>query len=1267
MGTVYRAVDSDQGTVVALKLLTSRDPRGEDRFAHEAQVLATLDHPGVVRYIAHGADAAGQRWLAMEWLDGEDLATRIQRAALSVDESVAIALAAAQALAAAHVRGVVHRDIKPSNIFLVGGDTHHIKLLDFGIARLSGSTRIFTQSGAVIGTPGYMAPEQARGETAEPRADVFSLGAVLFECLTGRPAFAGAHAVAVLARLLLEDAPRVSESRQGVPTALDAIIARMLAKEPAARPANATETATLLRQFSSEVTPPPGNAALAGGEQRVLSIVIAAPGEGAVSSSDDTVPASHDAESGTAIQAALHPLGARMDRLANGAVIVTLENAGSATEQAMLAARCAFLLGPLFSSDSGSARVRIAVVTGRAVLTGRLPVGELLDRAAAMLLAPPPQLGVAYVDETTQALLDTRFEMMRGVAGRELYGERELGERVRTLLGRPSPCVGRDREVRAIADLFEECFEEKLARAVLVTGPPGIGKSRLRGETVQRIRERRPDAEIWTGRGDLVGDGAPFALLGSTLRNAARIATNASLPARQASLLERLSQRLAGPEQQHVVEFLCEIAGAPFPDDHRPLLRAARQSGPLMGDQIARAFTTLLAAEAEGHPLCLVLEDLHWGDVPSVRLIHQALRQLTDAPFFVIAFARPEVHERFPRLWAEQCTQEIRLGPLPRRAAERLVRHALGATVSVTRVSEIIERAEGNAFYLEELIRAVAEDRSELLPETVLAMVQTRLTTLDPVTRQVLRAASVFGEVFWAEAVAMLLGRADDTTLTLERVRALVEQEILVPRGGSRLAEQGEYIFRHALLREAAYALLTEEDRVLGHRLAGEWLEKHGERNALVLAAHHELGGEGPRAASFYARAAEEAVWGGDVEAAISHAQRGLACAAASESRAPLLGMLCEIGALQFTPADDILPKVEEVVRLAPRGSMPWVQGMFARSTIAIQAGRIAEMSATLELLRETSPSRDAEGLLAVALGFGACQLDLLGRIREADDLTERLAAIAGSSERDPLASMFWHATAAFRSAYVKNDPWGAIAPAEALRDRALATGHRSMLGVAHMLLGMSRGLLGFSTDAEQLLSAADVPDDEMGFNSSVRPFSLAWVLADREAFDEARACATRLIRSGSERGMPLDEGRGRWVLAEICYRSGDLDSAEREIMTALERLGDCSQLDFPGALATLAEVRLAQSRPREALAAASEARAKLAAIGGCSFLRSLAVLLVYSECLDLNGEHGAAETAVAEAQRHLLGIAAKMGNPADRANFLDRVYERRGSLKIAR
>jgi len=244
MARVYMARSYANGRLVALKVLdAAMDPI---RFEREARVLASIDHPAVVRYVAHGT-TDGKSWLATEWLEGEDLAARMDRRTLDLDEILAIARAACGALAYLHAHGIVHRDVKPANIFLVGS-TPRVRLLDFGIARDRAQVAM-TGANVIMGTPQYMPPEQAiDARKADARADVFALGAVIFHCVTGRPVYVGEGVEQIFSAIVTARVPRMSSLVSFVPRELDDLVARATSRDPAARHPNAISMlASLLR------------------------------------------------------------------------------------------------------------------------------------------------------------------------------------------------------------------------------------------------------------------------------------------------------------------------------------------------------------------------------------------------------------------------------------------------------------------------------------------------------------------------------------------------------------------------------------------------------------------------------------------------------------------------------------------------------------------------------------------------------------------------------------------------------------------------------------------------------------------------------------------------------------------------------------------------------------------------------------------------------------------------------------------------------------
>ena len=757
MAVVYRAIDRVTGEPVALKVLLGDAPELAARFVREGRALAELRHPAIVRWIAHGETPEGLHYIAMEWLDGAPLSERLRAGPLGVRDALVLGVRVAEALGTAHAHGIVHRDVKPANLHLVGGDVARVKVLDFGVARL-GAALVLTRTGVNPGTPSFMAPEQARGErTIDARADVFSLGCVLFRCLTGRAPFIGDDIMAVLAKLVFEEAPRLTELVPGVPRSVEDLVARLLSKDPEGRPANGTAAAEAIRAVEeiSDATPaptPPPRPSLGSREQRLLCVVLAGrevPIDPTVSAV--TVREERPRKIEAARRVALEGFGARAEVLAVGPLVVTVTGAGAATDLASKAARCALAIRALLPGEP------MAIATGRGLLGERLPVGEAIDRASSALRAgQSASTSVAdaiRLDEVTAGLLDGRFDVRGDRAGLVLRGERPDAAGPRTVLGRATPFVGRDRERNMLVGLFDDVRNEATAGAVLVTGPAGSGKSRLLAEFLATAGP----PEVWVARADPVRAGAPFGLVDAALRDTAGLREGEDAETRSRKLRARIRRDVLDVDLDRVSEFLGELSGVRSAGEPSAALRAARADAVLMGDPMQRAFVDLVAGTTRAKALVLVLEDLQWGDGPSLRLVEAALRTLRDRPLFVLGLSREGPAVSAAPL-SGRLLAEIRLGELPRRACEGLVRTVLGADAARETVDRIVDRSEGNPFALEELLRADAVGNDA--PGTVLATVQARLESLPADDRRVLRAASIFGRVFSEAGVAALVGRA---------------------------------------------------------------------------------------------------------------------------------------------------------------------------------------------------------------------------------------------------------------------------------------------------------------------------------------------------------------------------------------------------------------------------------------------------------------------------------------------------------------------------
>jgi serine/threonine protein kinase len=263
MGVVFQARDPLIERVVAIKTvacagLSDKDAEEfEQRFFREAKSAGQLNHPNIVTI--HDVGRSDElAYIAMEYLSGESLRDILDSSApLSCTRIIEIVAAVADGLAFAHAQGIVHRDIKPANIMVQ--DSGGVKITDFGIAQLPGGS--LTMAGAVLGSPKYMSPEQVAGQKADGRADIFSLGTVLYEMLTGQPPFSGDNMHATMYQVVHKDPPAPSSCSPHLPRELDPIVARAMAKDPVERYQSAAEMAADLRRLadSTAVTLPAGN------------------------------------------------------------------------------------------------------------------------------------------------------------------------------------------------------------------------------------------------------------------------------------------------------------------------------------------------------------------------------------------------------------------------------------------------------------------------------------------------------------------------------------------------------------------------------------------------------------------------------------------------------------------------------------------------------------------------------------------------------------------------------------------------------------------------------------------------------------------------------------------------------------------------------------------------------------------------------------------------------------------------------------------------
>jgi serine/threonine protein kinase len=448
MGVVYRAKDLQTGALVAFKVLSDVTREAAGRFGREALLLAELKHPGIVRYVAHGqmdghGGEAGPRYLVMEWVEGVPLDQRLSKTGLDLRESVSVVKQVSGALAEAHRLGVVHRDLKPSNILLRDGDIGHATVIDFGIARRVQESQKLTKTGQVVGSPGYLAPEQAQGGgIIDPRADVFALGCLLYECLTGRAAFSGEHLVALFVRLMVAEPDPVVMACPEVPPELEDLLDRVLAKDPDARPRDAgalcLELETLgdlpsgprrprtFEAVNTIVTDAPPAAGLTdvhtepgGGRCMVLALGSEEWG----GNLEHTMTNEQIAEIDSALQLEVNKLGAHLDSFIDGSLLGVLEG----DQAPARAAKLALVLrdrnpdAPIVVAGGGASTLASLDNSLRAlerdVLSGLFLVGD-----GAVTAARPA--GAIRLDDLVAGALDNSFDVRRDAGGPYLIGAR---------------------------------------------------------------------------------------------------------------------------------------------------------------------------------------------------------------------------------------------------------------------------------------------------------------------------------------------------------------------------------------------------------------------------------------------------------------------------------------------------------------------------------------------------------------------------------------------------------------------------------------------------------------------------------------------------------------------------------------------------------------------------------------------------------------------------------------------------------------------------
>jgi predicted ATPase len=702
------------------------------------------------------------------------------------------------------------------------------------------------------------------------------------------------------------------------------------------------------------------------------------------------------------------------------------------------------------------------------------------------------------------------------------------------------------------------------------------------------------------------------------------------------------------------------MANLPFPDEDLLPLRAARQDPRLMADQTLLSWLEWLEAECDHHPVLLILEDLHWGDTPSVNFVDAALRVLPEKPFMVLALARPEVDRRFPGVWKERSPQRINLAPLSKNWSQRMIEHVVGK-IPEESSRWIVDRAQGNPFYLEELLRVVRDggkvgDDSNL-PDTVLGMVQARFDIFGPDAKLVLRAGSIFGQTFRPAGVKALVD--EDRRKDVDRwLEILAQREILFSRP---TADLREYAFRHALLRQAAYEMLPPSEKRLGHLLAGQYLEQAGERQGIVLADHFERAGENPRAIHWLGVAAQQALDADDLVETLARVERAVNLGAAGEE-------LCAMRVIESQArtwhgeyveaertAREALSSEVPKTRLEAMSSLFEALGPQAKyDEIAQHMQDVAHRPAEAELL---NPWLDCM-VNATTYLFAGGDNEVRGRtLALLEECRERLEPVLIGRAETMTAHMAGN----------KGKTAEAVAGFRRAVDYYESIGHRRAACEALGNLGAYLLELGQLEEAEAAMRKILATAQRLGLRFILGGglVCLTNLLAYQGSLDEARATGERAVAVTSAQNDRRFQGYAEAYLSVTEYLAGDFLRAEQYARAAVTTWEIVLSLR-PFAIALLARALLAQGRPVEALLSARDAYAQLESLGVVDDGEPT-IRLALAECLVATGDRLAAREILDKAASRILASAEAIEDPAIRESFLTRIPEHRRILELAR
>ena len=888
-GTVFKALQRSTGQLVTIKFQRLGDFDDDERaavrtarFERETKLGAALSHPHIVRMLDKGR-AGPYLFMVLEFVAGETLARMLaRRRVLPVPEAVALMSQVLDALDAAHSQGVIHRDLKPDNIMVLKDTTApHVKVLDFGAGAFVSSAPhelpSLTRSQELVGTPSYCAPEQLRGEPASAKSDIYAWGLVLLESITGRRVMNGATLAEVFHKQLSRQEVQLPAAIAAHP--LGDLLRRAVAKSPRERAGSAGQLWTELRRIpsisllgflshaaSASADSAAFEPAVLRREMRQVTLccvsLSAAIARGADGSDIEIVDTIEHDQLSTCGDIVTRYGGTVLGNLANR-LIAAFGLPHATDSDARRAARAALEISSKIESRRELLRARrgidlelrialhtdVVIVNEDSTLSG--PALNLASRLEGMT-----RVGATWVTKATRDLLYKHFHLRAVDAtdhdqqeplfelSSEAAGEAAARDPV---FGGASRLVGRNAELMALTQRWSAALERR-GSVVLLRGEPGIGKSRLVRELHQRVLASGGDVFDC----GCLPENAQTALqpLAEPFRQYFELGEGVQALALRASLDE-----WGLPSAELIPIFKAWLAIEEGGDGVLAHVSRDRQRE-LLIDALAKV---LCGASREAGAL-IIFEDVHWADPTTRNLIARIGERAATLPVLCVLTARPE-------LPAPPFAELIELSSLPEAAIEELIDCTSGTRpFSSAALKSLVARSQGIPLFAEELARHFAGGGRvasspvgapyDPLPRSLRDVLGSRLDRLGP-AKETAQLAAAIGREF---DLCLLVEASSRSAESVQAdVQALVEADLIVQQ---LRATGAHYLFRHALIAEAAWESMLPSQRRSAHRALAEALGEpaaHGGADLARLARHCELGGLAERAARYRLAAGQNA------------------------------------------------------------------------------------------------------------------------------------------------------------------------------------------------------------------------------------------------------------------------------------------------------------------------------------------------------------------------------------------------------------------------